>query len=384
MKLKAFSVSEVASYLDRIIGNDPILFNLRIKGEISNLKFHKEGNIYFSIKESDCKMNCIIFSSTEIPIESLKDGNKVVISGRLNYYKKDGSTTIFVKSLEQEGLGELYKKFLELKSELEEKGLFDSIWKKEIPKYPKKIGIVTSPTGAVIQDIKKVIERRNPSVEVYLYPVSVQGEKSIQEICEGIEYFNKNLKVDTLILARGGGSLEEIWSFNEKEVAMSIFESQIPIISAIGHETDYTISDLVSDLRASTPSVAAELAVMDMKDMRQRALNLMESIEKKVENLVLYKTRELEDNFFDIENHIKSRLREENLKLEYLGQLISKVNPLLPLEKGYAVVKKEGKSILSVENISLEDIIKVRLIDGEMDCKVEKIVSQGGFKSYEV
>ena len=210
MKLKAFSVSEVASYLDRIIGNDPILFNLRIKGEISNLKFHKEGNIYFSIKESDCKMNCIIFSSTEIPIESLKDGNKVVISGRLNYYKKDGSTTIFVKSLEQEGLGELYKKFLELKSELEEKGLFDSIWKKEIPKYPKKIGIVTSPTGAVIQDIKKVIERRNPSVEVYLYPVSVQGEKSIQEICEGIEYFNKNLKVDTLILARGGGSLEEI------------------------------------------------------------------------------------------------------------------------------------------------------------------------------
>ena len=384
MKLKAFSVSEVASYLDRIIGNDPILFNLRIKGEISNLKFHKEGNIYFSIKESDCKMNCIIFSSTEIPIESLKDGNKVVISGRLNYYKKDGSTTIFVKSLEQEGLGELYKKFLELKSELEEKGLFDSIWKKEIPKYPKKIGIVTSPTGAVIQDIKKVIERRNPSVEVYLYPVSVQGEKSIQEICEGIEYFNKNLKVDTLILARGGGSLEEMWSFNEKEVAMSIFESQIPIISAIGHETDYTISDLVSDLRASTPSVAAELAVMDMKDMRQRALNLMESIEKKVENLVLYKTRELEDNFFDIENHIKSRLREENLKLEYLGQLISKVNPLLPLEKGYAVVKKEGKSILSVENISLEDIIKVRLIDGEMDCKVEKIVSQGGFKSYEV
>lgn len=384
MKLKAFSVSEVASYLDRIIGNDPILFNLRIKGEISNLKFHKEGNIYFSIKESDCKMNCIIFSSTEIPIESLRDGNKVVISGRLNYYKKDGSTTIFVKSLEQEGLGELYKKFLELKSELEEKGLFDSIWKKEIPKYPKKIGIVTSPTGAVIQDIKKVIERRNPSVEVYLYPVSVQGEKSIQEICEGIEYFNKNLKVDTLILARGGGSLEEIWSFNEKEVAMSIFESQIPIISAIGHETDYTISDLVSDLRASTPSVAAELAVMDMKDMRQRALNLMESIEKKVENLVLYKTRELEDNFFDIENHIKSRLKEENLKLEYLGQLISKVNPLLPLEKGYAVVKKEGKSILSVENISLEDIIKVRLIDGEMDCKVEKIVSQGGFKSYEV
>lgn len=165
---------------------------------------------------------------------------------------------------------------------------------------------------------------------------------------------------------------------------MSIFESQIPIISAIGHETDYTISDLVSDLRASTPSVAAELAVMDMKDMRQRALNLMESIEKKVENLVLYKTRELEDNFFDIENHIKSRLREENLKLEYLGQLINKVNPLLPLEKGYAVVKKEGKSILSVENISLEDIIKVRLIDGEMDCKVEKIVSQGGFKSYEV
>lgn len=384
MKLKAFSVSEVASYLDRIIGNDPILFNLRIKGEISNLKFHKEGNIYFSIKESDCKMNCIIFSSTEIPIESLKDGNKVVISGRLNYYKKDGSTTIFVKSLEQEGLGELYKKFLELKSELEEKGLFDSIWKKEIPKYPKKIGIVTSPTGAVIQDIKKVIERRNPSVEVYLYPVSVQGEKSIQEICEGIEYFNKNLKVDTLILARGGGSLEEMWSFNEKEVAMSIFESQIPIISAIGHETDYTISDLVSDLRASTPSVAAELAVMDMKDMRQRALNLIESIEKKVENLVLYKTRELEDNFFDIENHIKSRLKEENLKLEYLGQLISKVNPLLPLEKGYAVVKKEGKSILSVENISLEDIIKVRLIDGEMDCKVEKIVSQGGFKSYEV
>lgn len=384
MKLKAFSVSEVASYLDRIIGNDPILFNLRIKGEISNLKFHKEGNIYFSIKESDCKMNCIIFSSTEIPIESLKDGNKVVISGRLNYYKKDGSTTIFVKSLEQEGLGELYKKFLELKSELEEKGLFDSIWKKEIPKYPKKIGIVASPTGAVIQDIKKVIERRNPSVEVYLYPVSVQGEKSIQEICEGIEYFNKNLKVDTLILARGGGSLEEMWSFNEKEVAMSIFESQIPIISAIGHETDYTISDLVSDLRASTPSVAAELAVMDMKDMRQRALNLIESIEKKVENLVLYKTRELEDNFFDIENHIKSRLKEENLKLEYLGQLISKVNPLLPLEKGYAVVKKEGKSILSVENISLEDIIKVRLIDGEMDCKVEKIVSQGGFKSYEV
>lgn len=244
MKIRALDVSEANSYIKRILINDPILCNLKIKGEISNFKVHSSGNVYLSLKDQNSKINCVIFRNDYDRNLNLENGTKVIVSGYISVYERDGSYQLYIKHIEIAGIGNLYIEFNKLKEKLQKEGLFDYKYKKPIPKIPKSIGVVTSPTGAVIRDIINVTKRRYPKVHIKLYPVKVQGEGAKDEICEGIRFFNEIHKVDTIIIGRGGGSIEDLWEFNEEEVARCVFESKIPIISAVGHEIDFTICDL--------------------------------------------------------------------------------------------------------------------------------------------
>ena len=261
MKLKTLTVTELNNYIKRTLDNDFILNNLLVKGEISNLKYHSSGHIYFSLKDTSSKINCVMFKSNALELDfKLKRYGSSGIC-RCSLYPGLGSMQLYINKLQKEGLGELHIKFEKLKNKLAKEGYFSEENKKAIPIMPKKIGIVTSETGAVIRDIINVTRRRNSLVDIVLYPALVQGEGAYKTIISGIEYFNKNKNVDVIIIGRGGGSIEDLWNFNEEELAKTIFKSKIPIISAVGHEVDFTISDFVSDVRASTPSQAAEIAV---------------------------------------------------------------------------------------------------------------------------
>src|SRR5471030_150510 len=262
MNIKTLTVSEVTNYIKRMLDNDFILSNLSVKGEISNLKYHGSGHIYFTLKDSNGKVNCVMFKGSAVSLDFvLEEGMEVIIKGRVSIYPATGSFQLYCDEIKKEGIGDLFIKFEKLKEKLSKAGYFDEACKKPLPKYPKKIGIVTSPTGAAILDIINVSTRRSKLVDLILYPASVQGINAYKEIITGINYFNKKKSVDIIIVGRGGGSIEELWNFNEEELAKAIFNSKIPIISAVGHEIDFTISDFVADVRAATPSQGAEIAV---------------------------------------------------------------------------------------------------------------------------
>ena len=267
----AISVTDLNKYVKNKIADDEYLNNILVKGEISNFKHHYTGHMYFTLKDENSLIKCIMFKSYAQKLNfEPKDGMKVYIFGTVSVFERDGIYQIYAKAMEQDGVGDLYTKYQKLKNELEEKGLFDENHKKKIPIMPKIIGVLTSQTGSVIRDIINVSTRRNPNVYIRLFPVPVQGEGAAEKIAYGIDYMNKNKLADVLILARGGGSLEDLWPFNEEIVAKSIYDSEIPIISAVGHETDFSISDFVADLRAPTPSAAAELAVPDIYEVKQK------------------------------------------------------------------------------------------------------------------
>ena len=284
----AVTVSDLNQYIKNKIDDDEHLNSILVKGEISNFKNHYTGHMYFTLKDEKSLIKCIMFKSYAQKLNFMpKDGMKVLIFGQVSVFERDGVYQIYAKAMEQDGLGDLYTKYQELKEKLEKKGLFDEEHKSRIPKMPKTIGVLTSQTGSVIRDIINVSTRRNPNVVIRLLPVPVQGEGASIKIAKAIEYMNKEKLADVLILARGGGSLEDLWPFNEEIVANSIYYSEIPIISAVGHETDFTIADFVADLRAPTPSAAAELAVPDIYEVEQKILNyqnrLRISLVKKVE-----------------------------------------------------------------------------------------------------
>ena len=261
----AVTVSQVNSYIKEKIASDEGLNNLIIKGEISNFKNHYTGHMYFTLKDDKSLIKCIMFKTYAQRLNFMpKDGMKVFVFGEVSVFERDGIYQVYAKAMQEDGVGALYKQYEKLKQELEEKGYFDISHKKKIPQMPKVIGVLTSQTGSVIRDIINVSTRRNPNVQIRLLPVPVQGQDAAPKIAEGIRFMNKNKLADVLILARGGGSLEDLWPFNEEIVVQAIYESELPIISAVGHETDFSISDFVSDLRAPTPSAAAELAVPDI------------------------------------------------------------------------------------------------------------------------
>lgn len=399
MKLRALDISEVNSYVKRILTNDPILYNLRVKGEISNFKVHSSGNVYLSLKDEKSKINCIIFRSNFDKSLKLDDGVKIIASGYISVYERDGAYQFYINEVEIEGVGNLYIEFNKLKEKLKNEGLFDSRYKKEIPKMPKSIGVVTSPTGAVIRDIINVVKRRFPKIDVKLYPVNVQGEKSAQDICDGIEFFNHMENVDTIIVGRGGGSLEELWSFNEEIVAREIFKSKIPIISAVGHETDFTICDFVSDMRAPTPSAAAEIATPDLSDIYFKLDNIKNRMNRSLNNQVILDNEKLNNTFDKINNYMKSYIiRDKNIQIDQIydkinfrleqnienskeklskkGAILHNLSPLATLSRGYSIVEKDGEVINSIENINVKDEINIALRDGKLECNINKINSK--------
>ena len=388
MKIKTLTVSEVNNYLKRIIDNDFILNNLSVKGEISNLKYHSSGHIYFSLKDEGGKINCVMFRSKAIMLKlTLEEGMGVVIGGRASIYPQNGSIQLYCDTIEQEGRGELYIKFERLKEKLSKEGYFDEELKKEVPKFPSRVGIVTSPTGAAIRDIINVSKRRNSLVDLVLYPAKVQGIGAYMEVIEGIKYFNRTKSVDVIIIGRGGGSIEELWNFNEEELAKAIFKSKIPIISAVGHEVDFTISDFVSDVRAATPSQGAEIAVplqSDIEETIEYINNRMGSIianklqleKNKVDSLsrilkLNSPMSRIVNNYMIIEklkerlnSNIVNKINIEKEKLSGLNNLLMAQNPCNLLNKGYAIIEDESGVINTVKRMSEEKEINVFLADG--------------------
>ena len=390
----AISVTDLNKYIKNKIADDEYLNNILIKGEISNFKHHYTGHLYFTLKDENSLIKCIMFKSYAQKLKfEPKDGMKVYILGSVSVFERDGVYQIYAKVMEEDGVGDLYTKYQKLKEELEKKGLFDQSHKQKIPMLPKVIGVLTSQTGSVIRDIINVSTRRNPNVYIRLLPVPVQGEGAGQKIAEGIEYMNQNQLADVIILARGGGSLEDLWPFNEEVVAYSIYKSKIPIISAVGHETDFSISDFVADLRAPTPSAAAELAVPDIYEIKQKINTyqnrLKMSLTKKLEIMKLrydkcisssaFKepTRRIQENYIKMDSYIKqlenliNKVKEKN-KNKYI-ELVSKLDTLSPLKtltRGYSIIEKDGKIMKSITDLQTEDEISIRLKDGEKQAKI--------------
>ncbi|MDR0879886.1 MAG: exodeoxyribonuclease VII large subunit [Clostridioides sp.] len=394
MEIRALDISELNSYIKRILINDPILDNIKVKGEISNFKIHSSGNVYLSLKDEKSKLNCVIFKNNFDRSLNLENGTKVIARGYISVYERDGSYQMYINEMEIEGVGNLFIEFNKLKERLGKEGLFKSIHKKTIPNMPENIGVVTSPTGAVIRDIINVIKRRYPKVGIKLYPVNVQGSSSAEEICEGIRFFNESKCVDTIIVGRGGGSIEELWSFNEEIVAREVFLSEIPIISAVGHETDFTICDFVADLRAPTPSAAAEIATPSLEDLNYKMNNIKGRLLKSLINQVNMNEYMLKTTFDRINSNletyvvkdkiiqldmiydkitygIENNLNREKDKLLNTGAILHNLSPLATLKRGYSITQKDEKVITSVESVEVGEKIDLILRDGKLDCVVE-------------
>lgn len=390
----AISVSQLNSYIKDKIANDEYLNNVLVKGEISNFKKHYTGHMYFTLKDENSLIKCIMFKNYAQRLDFMpKDGMKVFLVGGISVFERDGVYQIYVQAMQEDGVGILYKKYEELKQKLEKEGYFDDKHKQKIPLMPKIIGVLTSQTGSVIRDIINVSTRRNPNVYIRLFPVPVQGDGAAEKIADGIRFMNENKLADVLILARGGGSLEDLWPFNEEIVAHAIYNSEIPIISAVGHETDFSISDFVADLRAPTPSAAAELAVPDIYEIKQKINicqnRLRSSLIKKVEIMKLryekcmtsqvFKDplRNINNNYQKIDGYIKQLINSVNIKqkeekTKYI-ELISKLDTLSPLKtltRGYSIIEKENKIIKSVKDLKTGDKINLKLVDGKKEAQV--------------
>ncbi len=398
MYIKTLTVSAINSYMKKIIDNDFILNNTYVKGELSNFKVHSSGHAYFSIKDETSKLSCVMFKTHASNLKFLpKDGMKVIIKGKISVYQKDGTYQLYCEEIKPEGMGELYLAFQKLKERLENEGVFDIEHKQPLPKFPRKVGIVTSPTGAAVKDIINVAKRRNRNVNLLIYPALVQGINSAEDIIRGIEVLNSRDDIDIIILARGGGSIEELWSFNDERLAYAVFNSKKPIVTGVGHEIDYTIVDFVGDLRAPTPSAAAEIAIPRLDEMKERVVSnrslLDDSIHFIIEdkfNAVDRLKRTLE--YKSPENYIanqqknisllKERLNEKSLKriesekekLSKYNALLNAHNPLNVLNKGYSIIRDtEGEIISSVGKLKAKNKITIRLKDGQVSANLSEI-----------
>ena len=352
--MKAVSVSQLNSYVGRILSTDPILCNIAVKGEVSNLTKHSSGHWYFSLKDSEAAVRCFLpyqrVSNLRFDIE---EGMEITAYGNISVYEKGGTYSLQIREVEAEGEGTLKTAFEKLKKKLETEGLFSAEHKRKIPASPKRIGVVTSPTGAAIKDIISTVKRRNPMVDILLYPALVQGNGSAASVCEGIRTLNGRFPdLDVIIIGRGGGSIEDLWTFNEESVARAVYDSSIPVISAVGHEIDYVITDYVADLRGATPTAAAELAVPHMDNLKDKLQRLSPS------NLYMY----LEDKVYQAE-----------YRLKMLYTAISASDPKLPLSKGYSMIEKDGIYISSVKDLTKGDKISLHLADGIISADVTEV-----------
>ena len=427
MENSVYSVTEINRYISNMFDNDFLMQQVSVKGEVSNCKYHSSGHIYFSIKDNNSLLNCIMFAGKRTTGLKfiMQEGDKVVIKGNIGVYENQGKYQLYASSIEKQGKGELYQKFLQLKEELSDMGMFADIYKKPIPKYAMNIGVVTADTGAAIQDIINITKRRNPYVQLILYPAQVQGIGAAETIVKGINVLDAMPEVDIIIVGRGGGSLEDLWAFNERIVAEAIFNCETPVISAVGHEVDYTIADFVSDLRAPTPSAAAELAVFEYKKYEEDVLKLQrdlkDSIQRKIrldrEKLYSYKRQldslspiriiqskrqRLSDMQINLDSIMKAKLTDRKKDLDSLENMLSKsmqdnavktrqelgilaeklngLSPLTKLKGGYVYASKEDKAIKSVNNISKGDNIELYLIDGKAMANVSEVIKEAKYE----
>lgn len=388
MQALTLSISQLNNYIKNIFDNEELLIGVSVYGEVTNFKI-SNGVAYFDIKEEGAQLSCVKFSSYA---PFVKNGDQVLVTGKLNYHVRLGRLSFVVQKIEPYGMGELYKKYLELKARLESEGLFDQSTKKSIPKYANKIGVVTSETGAVIRDIYHVTRKKNPYTDILVYPAKVQGQGAENEIAEGIAYLDEHSDVDVIIVARGGGSFEDLAPFNTEKVARTIFKAKKPVVSAVGHETDFSISDFAADLRAPTPSVAAEVCVFDfnseleyligIKDrLTLTAMNIVENSKKRVSD-TLKNTLLLTNNFVALERSGLTTLTQDiadaagkiietkKQEIELLTMKLEKSNPLSILKSGYAKLEKDGKAVSSVSGLKVGDEIKTYITGGEITSSI--------------
>ena len=390
----AVSVSDLNLYIKEKIAGDEALNAVVVKGEISNFKAHYTGHFYFTLKDDKSLIKCIMFKSYAERINfKPKDGMKVIVFGGVSVFERDGIYQIYAKAMMEQGVGDLYAAYEKLKEDLAKEGLFDESHKKKIPLKPKIIGVLSSQTGAVIRDIINVSTRRNPNCYIRLLPVPVQGPGAAKEIVKGIETMNEKKLADVIILARGGVSLEDLWPFNEEIVARAIYNSEIPIISAVGHETDFTIADFVSDLRAPTPSAAAELANPDIYELKNKINTLNErarlSLKKKLELMKMkYQSlmnskvftdpiQNMQNNYLRIDGFIKRLensivLKQKGVQKDFksMALKLDALSPLKTMVRGFSIIEKDGKIIKSSKNLEKDDEVSIKLIDGNKQAKI--------------
>ena len=389
-----FSVGQINRYVKNMFTQDFILQKIYVKGEVSNCKYHTSGHIYFSLKDETGVLSCVMFAGHRRGLAfRMKDGDRVVVGGAVDVYERDGRYQLYAKEISLEGAGALYERFLALKTELEEMGMFAQEYKQPIPAFIHRLGVVTAPTGAAVQDIRNISLRRDPYLQIILYPALVQGEGAADSIVRGIHMLDQ-AEVDVIIVGRGGGSIEDLWAFNEEKVARAIFECRTPIISAVGHETDFTIADFVADLRAPTPSAAAELAVADFRQILQNIAGLRDRMQKAMQRraelgraqLMQYQMRfqylnpeaKLRDNrqrLADLDELLrramKNRIAEERHMLGIYLERYRGLSPLYKLNQGYSFVSdREGNGIISTKQVHSGDLLEISVTDGVIEAEV--------------
>ena len=389
-----YTVRQVNSYIKNMFAQDFMLNRIYVKGEVSNLKYHTSGHIYFSLKDESGTIACVMFAGSRSGLSfRMEEGQQIIVLGVVDVYARDGKYQLYARKIVRDGVGLLYERFELLKKELQEMGMFAPEYKQKIPKYIRRLGVVTAPTGAAVRDIINITKRRNPFVQIILYPALVQGEGASESIVKGIHALEAE-KVDVMIVGRGGGSMEDLWAFNEEAVARAVFDCSVPVISAVGHETDTTIIDFVADLRAPTPSAAAELAVYDFMEMKknlklreERLLHFMQLIlERKRQKLEQYSLRmrayhpqqrlnEQRQFAADAENRLRRemmrRLEQEKYRLGLMAERLKGLSPLEKLSQGYAYVENSsGANVRTVSNVKQEEQITVYVTDGRIRAEV--------------
>ncbi|MBC3889115.1 exodeoxyribonuclease VII large subunit [Acetobacterium paludosum] len=395
---RILSVSEVNQYLKTLLESNSLLKNLTIQGELSNVKRAASGHLYFSLKDATSKIDCVMFKNAALGLKFIpKEGQQVTLRGSLGVYLPSGQYQITVRSMEPQGVGDLFQAYLALKSELEAQGYFDQERKKKLPEIISRVGIVTSPTGAAIKDMIAIIKRRNPLIDIVIYPSLVQGDEAPKNIIQGIRMFNERQSVDVIVIGRGGGSIEDLWAFNDKNLARAILESELPVISAVGHEIDYTISDFVSDLRAPTPSGAAELVAEETMSMTRALVQLKRRLIQSLETKIVSNREQLgrmkkellrfhpRERIGDMRLHldviqermlrsVKGRLKNDRLQIKNIEMRLGLMNPMNVLKKGYVrVTDNQGLSIGSVAGLKVDQRIMLHFIDGEVDAEIRSI-----------
>ena len=394
MMQNIYTVAQVNYYIKNMFTQDYMLQSIMVKGEVSNCKYHSSGHIYFTLKDAKGTIACVMFASNSRGLTfRMTEGQQVVVSGSVDVYERDGKYQLYARAVQLDGAGALYEKYERLKQELEERGMFAAQYKQPIPRYISRLGVVTAATGAAVRDIINIAGRRNPYVQIILYPAIVQGEAATASIVNGIRAMER-MHVDTIIVGRGGGSIEDLWAFNEEAVAQAIFDCPIPIISAVGHETDTTIADFVADLRAPTPSAAAELAVYDVEQLQDKLMEYAYTMQHQCRRVIRQYRQELEQyrvrlrylsplNMIRtkrtqalsveerLQNLMENRLQNSRHRLALYIEQMRGLSPLDKLNQGYAYVADEqGKTLVSIDQAAVGDIMTVYVKDGRLQAQV--------------